>query len=376
MSHDQSTSNTRTPESPSDEISLLEIFVTVRKNVKLLTLAPLISAAVAVAGSFAITPKFTASTQIMPPQQQQSSAAALLGSLAGGLSSATGLKNPSDQWVGLLKSRTIADGLITKFDLKTRYETEFMFEARKSLENNTKISAGKDSLIDIEVTDEDPQVAADIANAYVSELQNLSKHLAVSEAAQRRLFFERQLAEARDNLITAETALQESGVSANILKTSPEAALSGVAQLKAQITAAEVNLSVLRGSMTENSPQVRQAAIEISSLKSQLDGLEKSDKASGRGGDYIQKFRNFKYYETLFELLARQYELAKSDEAKEGAIIQVVDAAQIPEWKSSPKRAIFALSAFALGLFSCIVFLLIQPTLLNLRKSSQRLQNT
>jgi uncharacterized protein involved in exopolysaccharide biosynthesis len=355
-----------------DEISLVEIVIELKRRARFIVLSPLLVGLLSFAGTYLITPTFTAAAQLLPPQQQQGAAAALLGSLsglAGGMAgAAAGLKNPGDQWVGLLKSRTVADALIKRFNLKEYYEKEFYFETRKKLEDNSKITAGKDSLIDIEVVDKDPKLAAELANAYVEELQNLSKTLAVSEASQRRVYFENQLKDAKDNLIKAETALRNSGVNASALKTNPEAALGGIAELKARITAAEVNLNVLRDSMTANSPAVKQATAELSSLRQQLRNAEASDvQAQGDGGAYVQKFRDFKYYETLFEMMAKQYELAKADEAKDGALIQVVDAAQVPEWKSAPKRAVIAVISTILTLLLTILYVLIEPGLARLR---------
>jgi tyrosine-protein kinase Etk/Wzc len=351
-----------------DEISLQEILATLRRHIRLLLALPLIVATLALGGSYLIRPTFTATTQIMPPQQSQGGAAALLGSLGGlgslaGVAGVPGLKNPSDQWVGLLKSRTVADAIIKRFNLKDRYESEFIFEARTKLEMRTKISAGKDSLIDIEVVDEDPQLSAAIANGYVEELRNLSKTLAISEAAQRRLYFESQLKEAKENLIKAEVKLRESGISLSVLKTSPETAVAFIAQLQAQISTAEINLSVLRNSMTASSPLIQQANTELASLRKQLQNADASQRVTKEeGGGYIQKYRDLKYYETLFELMARQFELAKADEAKDGTLIQVVDLAVVPEWKSAPKRATIALIAYLATLILTLLYIALKPS--------------
>jgi uncharacterized protein involved in exopolysaccharide biosynthesis len=351
--------------SDADEISLVEIILTLKRNTRLLLLGPLAVAVVTLGITFLIPPTFTASAQIMSPQQQ-SGAAALLGSMTGlsSLAGAAGLKNPADQWVGLLRSRTVADGLIERFKLKDYYEKEFMFQTRAKLEDSSKITAGKDGLIDIQVTDRDPKLSADIANAYIEELQKLTKTLAVSEAAQRRVFFEEQLNETKNKLIQAETVLRASGVNTSTLKINPDSAVASVAQLQAQIAAAQVSLSVMRESMTSDSPAVRQANAELAALRAQLRQAEQIDKsaAEGAGGSYVQSFREFKYYETLFELMARQYELAKADEAKDGALIQVVDAAETPEWKSAPKRGLITALSYLIAVFLFVFYALIKPS--------------
>jgi capsular polysaccharide biosynthesis protein len=157
-----------TPE--DDEISLLDLLQTVVDNLRLLILAPLAVGLAALGISFAIAPTFTAETKFLPPQQQQGMAASMLASLGalGGLAgAATGLKNPADQYVAFLKSNSIEDALIDRFKLMDRYEAEYKADARETLEGNVQIASGKDGLITVSVSDTDPQIAADIANAHI-----------------------------------------------------------------------------------------------------------------------------------------------------------------------------------------------------------------
>lgn len=380
------TMNTSNPEtgpsaassSNSDEFSLIDLATVLAGNLRTLVGLPLVAGVLTFGASYLIPPTFTASTQILVPSQQQSGAAAMLGSL-GGLSSLAGgalggLKNPADQWVGLLKSRTVADAMLDRFKLVERYETDYRFQARKKLEERTRFVAGKDGLIDIEIEDEDPKTAADMASAYIEELRKLSNGLAVTEAAQRRLFFETQLKQIKDGLIKAEIALQSSGVNASVLKTDPGAAVTAIAQLKAQISAAEVRLQVLQSRLTADAPEMREARMELVSLKQMLVRAEQSDSQAGRGAgaEYVTRYREFKYQETLFELMARQFELAKADEAREGTIIQVVDAPQVPEWKTKPKRATLAVGATAAVLVLTVFVVLLRNAVANLKDDPAR----
>jgi tyrosine-protein kinase Etk/Wzc len=352
-----------------DEISLLDLLQTVVENLRLLVLAPLAAGLLALGISFLVTPTFTSTTQFMPPQQQQSSAAALLqslGALGGIAGAATGIKNPNDQFVSFLQSRTIQDSLIQRFKLVERYEAEFMQDARDELGKNARISSGKDGLITVSVDDHDPAFAAELANAHVEELSQLLGRLAVTEAQQRRVFFEKQLASAKDNLVKAEQALQASGVNVSALKANPEAAVEGLAQLQASITAQEVKVASMRNYLTENAPDFRQAMAELSALRVQLRRAEQSQKPAQQGdSDYIAKYRDFKYNETLFELFAKQYELARVDESREGAVIQVVDVAQPAEKKSKPKKALVAvLTTLATG-FALLLFVFVRQAVRN-----------
>jgi uncharacterized protein involved in exopolysaccharide biosynthesis len=358
-----------------DEIHLLDFAVVMAENLRLLIFGPLLVGLIALGIAFLITPTFTARTSFLPPQQQQSASAAMLaqlGSLAGVAASAAGLKNPVDQYVALLKSTTVADGLVNRFKLMELYETDFRHDARMTLEANTKITAGKDGLIVVEVDDKSPQRAAEMANAYLSELEALLGRLALTEAQQRRAFFERQLEETRNNLTEAERLLAAVGVTPSAIRANPEAALEGVATLQARVTAQEVRLSVMRGYLTESAPEFVQAQSELAALRSQLRKEEASEPKASQSGGYIDRYRNFKYHETLFELFARQFELAKVDEAREGAVIQVVDKATPPERKSKPRKALIAiLTTLATG-FVLMLFVLVRSSLKNAEQHPER----
>ncbi len=352
-----------------DEISLLDLLQVVADNLRLLVLGPLAAGLIALAITFAIPPTFTASTKFMPPLQQQSGAAAMLsslGALGGFAGAAGGIKNPADQYVGFLKSRSVQDALIDRFKLTERYETKFNEDARKTLDGNVQITSGKDGLIAIEASDIEPQFAAQLANAHIEELGRLLNRLAVTEAQQRRLFFEKQLANAKDNLVKAEQALKTSGVNSSALKASPGAAVEALAKLKASITVQEIKLASMRGYLAESAPDFRQAQTELAAMRSQMASAEKEELATGSGsGDsgYIAKFRDFKYHETLFELFAKQYEMARVDESREGAVIQVVDAAQPPERKSKPKKALIAMMTTLIAGFALLVFVFVRQVL-------------
>jgi uncharacterized protein involved in exopolysaccharide biosynthesis len=236
------------------------------------------------------------------------------------------------------------------------YDVAFRFEARKALAGNVRISLGKrDGLITVEVDDVDPQRAADMANRHVDELRRMTSQLALSEAQQRRAFFDLQLKQTRDQLTRAQQALQASGFNQGALKADARAAAEGYAKLRAEATAAEVRLQTLRRSLSDATPEVQQAMSLASALRAQLNKIEESTDLSG-GPDYVSKFREFKYQETLFDLFARQYELARLDESREGALIQVVDVAAPAEYKSKPKRALIAVSSTLVALLLGIVF--------------------
>lgn len=321
-------------------------------HMMLLFVAPLVVGAATLVATGFIPPSFTAATTFMPPQQSQSaasSAMASLSALAGLAGAAGGVRNSGDQYVALMQSVTLSDRIIDRFDLMKVYDADFRVDARRVLAGNVRITLGKrDGWITVEVEDKSPQRAADMANRYVDELRRLAGALAVTEAQQRRTFFEQQLGQSREGLVRAQQALQSSGFNPGALKAEPRAAAEAYARLKAEVTAAEVRLQTLRGSFAEGSYEVRQQLDMLNALRNQLARSEQPLETAN-GPDYVGKFREFKYQETLFDLYAKQYELARVDESREGALIQVVDPATPPERKSKPKRAVLAVAATLLS---------------------------
>lgn len=364
-----------------DEISLLDLLQTIVDNLRLLVLGPLAVGFTALGISFLIPPTYTAKTQFLPPQQQQSAAASMLASLGslGGLAGAVGgIKNPADQYLAYMKSVTLQDSLIERFKLLERYEAKTKTEARLELKENVRAATGKDGLISVEVDDKDPKFAAELANAHVEELGKLLGKLATTEAQQRRLFFEKQLNQAKDKLIQSEIALKATGVSGSVLKSNPASAVAAVAGLQAAVTAQEVKLGAMRGYLAETAPDFKQATNELVNLRTQLGKQEKDTPSNGAKatteGDYITKYREFKYHETLLELFSKQFELAKVDEAREGAVIQVLDRAEAPERKTKPQKGMVWVIATLISGVGLLMFLFVRQALANMQQNSKSAQ--
>jgi uncharacterized protein involved in exopolysaccharide biosynthesis len=325
--------------------------------------APVAAAVVAYGLADLLPPRYTATASFMPQQQGNSpvsSALASLGPLVGLGGGAP--KNSPEQIVALLQSRTVSDRLIDKFDLVKVYKSGYRIDARNQLMGNLRFSVGKrDGLIYIEADDRDPKRAAELANSAVAELQTLLSTLAVTEAQQRRLFFEGKLKEAQENLTQAQVALQGAEVSSSTLRTEPRVAAEEYVRLKAEVVNAEVRVQTLRGFLHNDAPEVRQALATLAALRQQLARSSRSGEArSGRGdqADYVSKYRNYKYQETLFELFARQYEAARVDESRDGALVQVVDVAKPPEKRSGPRKARIA-AASGIGVMLLVAVLVI-----------------
>ena len=354
----------------SSDVSLVELFGLLYRRRSRLLSAAAIAAIVSGIIVFLIPVSYTAEAVILTPQQAQSSLSSFMGPLAGlapaagmsglGLLSGLGLRNPADLYVGVLESRTIADALVTKFSLKDVYQVPDYTRARRRLVRNTRIESGKDSLIRVRVDDHDAARAGKLANAYVEELSKSNSRLAFTEAGQRRLFFEAQLVKEKEALADAEIGLRNTQQATGLVAPSgqAEALLRAGAQLHGEILSRETQLEAMKTFAADDNPRLQIVKRELGVLHSQLNHLEQGDYKPGTlelptgrlpeaSLKYIRAVRELKYHETLFEVLSRQYEAARLDEAKSAALIQVVDRAVTPERKSWPPRTLLVLIAVA-----------------------------
>lgn len=361
-------------------IGLLDLLTWLGEGKRFIAAVTVVAAVASLAYALTRAPIFTARTTLLPPgaQQQSTSAAALaaLGSL-GGLTGGLGGKTPDELYVTLLKSDSVQRVLATRFDLYKRYQVETYEVLRKVIPQRVRVSSDKKSgVITVEVDDKEPKFAADLANAYAGEITKLLGRLAVSEAQQRRVFFDQQLKETKENLVKAEQALrgvqEKSGMI--VLDQQAEAIIKSVAELKTRIIEREVRLKVLRTSTTAQNPDVQMLNSELAALRGELARMESATGASApRGGggidipvgklpaaglEYVRAAREVKFQETMLASMLRQFEIAKLDEAKEGPALQQVDVALPPDRKSKPSRALIVLSATLLALLaSCLVVL-------------------
>jgi capsule polysaccharide export protein KpsE/RkpR len=354
-------------------VSLVDLLTWVGESKRFIGGIALATGVVAAGISLLLPNVYTARTTMVPPnsQQQSGSAAALaalgnLGGLAGGL----GAKTPDELYVNLLRSDTVLRALDTQFKLKDRYEAKTYEELKSKVAKYIRQSAEKKSgIITVEVDDEDPQFAADLANAHSAEITRLLSRLAMSEAQQRRVFFESQLKDTKENLIKAEQALRQvqekSGMV--VLDKQAEAIIEAVAQLKTRIAEREIRLKVLRTATTAENPDVRMLMSELAALRAELARMESSTVAQGQGGeggidipigrlpsaavDYVRAMREVKFQETMLTSMLKQFEVARLDEAKDAPALQQVDVALPPDRKSKPKRAVIAVGATLFAFF-------------------------
>ncbi len=358
-----------------DTIAVLQVLANHKKQILKITLAAAVLAAIV---AMLLPKMYTATTTVLPPQQNQSTATAMLGQLgaiAGLGSMDLGLKNPDDLFVAMLHSRSIEDSLIDRFDLRRAYSVKEYGEARGKLSSRSDIVAEKEGLISISVTDTDPKRAADLANAYVDMLHELNGNLAITEAGQRRVFYQHQLDSEREALAQAEVALQQVEEKSGLVQPDAQgrAIVTAVADMRAQVAIREVRLQAMRSYATPSNPDVERAQQELAGLRAQLAKLE-GNGILGNGNlqvptrqlpavelEYLRQLRDVKYHEALYEFLGKQLEASRIDEAKDAILVQVVDKAVIPERKSGPHRGLIVLvTAVVAFLLSCLAVLLME----------------
>lgn len=359
------------------EISLIDLLFLLVRNKRFLIRFVVGAALLAVVVSLLLPVRYEAKITLLPPTQNSSIASALLGQLGslggvGSLASLTGglMKTPADMYVSFLTSRTVEDAMIQRYGLMSEYREKKLSDTRKEFERRATVVAGtKDGLIRITIEDGKPDRAAELANGYVDEFRKLSAKLAITEAARRRLFFEQQLNQAKDDLSAAEEAMKKTQQSTGVLQIDSQARslIESAAVLRGQVVAKEVQIQSMKSFATDDNPNLILAKQQLAALQAQLEHVAGSStdpgsdiilskgRVTGAGLEYVRAYRDLKYHETVFELLAKELEIAKLDEAREGEIVQVVDAAVAPDRRSSPHRTLIVIGAtlfaFIVGVF-------------------------
>ena len=355
-----------------EHINILQYLVVILKRKRMIAGITLACALIMAAISLIMTPRYIAETRILPPQQSSSGISSqVLGTLGGGssglISSSLGITSPNALYVGVLKSRTMYDYIVDRFGLMEQYKTDYREDARAILEGSVVVKSGKDEIISVSVEDKDPQRAAEVANAFIEKLKEITQTLAVTEASKRRLFFEEQLGKVKEDLIKSEEAMQglQEKTGAVSMDDQARAVIDSIASLRAQIAAKEVEIKVMKTYSEPRNPDLQKSEEALKGMKEELQKLEtKSGETpdplmpTGRmpeiGADYTRKLRELKYQETLFELMANQYEIARVDEARDATIIQVLDKAVPPGKRAKPKRRQMVVVAVIAGFFLAV----------------------
>lgn len=372
-----------------DEISLIELAKILGEEKKILFGLPIAAGIVAVVVSLLMTPIYTATTTLLPPQGNQGGgAAALLGQLGGlgglaGLDIGGGVGSP-EMYVTMLQSRSAKDKIIDRFNLIKHYEINVKEDLYKTLEKIVTVTTDrKSALITIAVDNPDPKLAAHMANGYYDVLKELLTRVAITEAQQKRVFFEKQLSDAKDELADAEVALKEVQERTGLIQLEGQAtaAFEALAQLQAEVTRREAQLAALGSFATTSNPEYKRVSSELASLRDQLAETEKktgiksndltafsTGKLPERGLEYIRAFRDVKYNEAIFEIMARQFEMAKVEEAKNTSNLQQLDIATVPTRSGKPNHLLIILSTIFISSLLSISLVIMKHSLNKVKK--------
>lgn len=356
-----------------EEVHLLDLLIVLAKHKRLIVVGTLGAGIVMAVISLIMTPVYLAETKIYIPQSSVGLSSQLL-SQVGPIVGLTGTsKAPNELYIELLKSRPVRERIVNRFHLIRVYGLKTPRQAQGYLMKNTKIKQDmKSGVITLGIQDTDPSRCASMANAFIEEFRNQNKALALTEASQRRLFFEEQLKEAKAGLSRAEEAMQMFQEESGAINIDSQAAaiIEAISQLRAQIAVKEVQTRVMRTYSTPNNPDIRRAEEELSSLREQVQRLEAKKGGNSvivptgslpsAGKEYLRKMRDLKFNEKLFELLLAQYQSAKLDEVRDAVVVQVLERAEPPGRMIKPKRIQMVILALIVGLIitSSIAFML------------------
>ena len=375
------------------ELTTLNLFMVFFRRRKAIILLVFLFGSAGVVYSLFTPHIYRAESRILPPSQGGSMAAAMLAQMGGlaGLAGITPGATSGELLMGVLRGATVVDKIIDRFDLMILHEQESRLRMRQRvttriLHTTQDVRSG---IVTVAVLDEESVRAAQMANAFVEELKNVMQSLAIGEAAQRRLFFEQQMLEARVILHEAEDGLSRFQEESGLVAVAPQVAamVTAIASLRAEIAAKEVELSSLRTFASANNPSLRRAESELVALRSALENLEREQGTTDRntlmtslseapqlGLEHQRRVRDVQHAAAMYELMLRQYEAAKIDESREAMVVQVVDSATPPDFRFSPRRTAIVIFATLLGLCLGMLWALFAHYVESLRNDPKQAQ--
>ncbi|BEH10146.1 MULTISPECIES: GumC family protein [Geobacter] len=354
----------------SNNLSLIDYLQVIAKRIRIVALITATACVISICISLMIPKIYSATAKILPSQPDQGLMSAMINQMGGLVNLAAdvlGTGSSSDLYVGLLKSEVVKDAIIDRFKLMKEYDAEYRVDVYRILDENVEITSGKkDGIISITVEDKDPQLAASLANAYIGELEKLVIRLNATGAGQSKSYLEKQLTKAKTDLARAEDDLKEFQLKNKSIQITAqaEASIKGIAELRAQLTSREIELASLRSRFTDSAQEVITAQAYISDIRKQISRFEGNGNTGAipsvgqipeLGQEYIRLMREYKTYETLVELLSKQYELSNISEARNVSSLQIVQKARVPDKKSKPRRSLIVLLSTCTSFFASIL---------------------
>ena len=364
-------------EPQEEELSLLDIFMTLWRRKWLIIFLSFIFGCFGIYRAFTSPFIYRAECRITPPSSGRSG-----GFLAqlGGLADIMGFSataSTGQMMIGILQGNSVVDTIIDRFNLMERYKQEIRLQARSAtLRNLEATEDAKSGIISIAFLDRSPDIAADIANAFVDELQNKLRELSVRDAQQKRNFFESQLLQAQQELNTAENDLINYQRSRGLVSFNAQASaiLASINSLRNRIASKNVEISTLSSYARRDNPRLRLAQSELEAMTKELRKLEEEQQKTDSYGrnvsadllssigqmpemsiEHQKLVRALQFANTKYDTMLRQYENARLSEANDISTVQIIDPAMPPDYKYLPRRAriiiLSGMAGFALGVF-------------------------
>jgi len=364
--------STHAPENSGGELDLFAFALLLRSSVRQIAAFAIAGLIIMTTYALVVKPRFTATAAILIPQQSANAAGLYLQSASGGLDL---LGGGNEVYIDILRSRTIADKLIAKNNLMTRYKAKEQAQAVAVLATRTTVVASKEGMVRVSVEDEDPAMATQLTNGYLQELDKLNQNLAITAAGQQRKYYEQEMRKEKDALADAEVALEKSQQRTGMIEPQlqAQAEVGASESTRALLRARQVELGALLQGATVQNPEVIRLKAEIAGLAGQVQAMQTggglstgtpASKVPEQALTIVRNSREVKYHEALFQLLAKQYETAKLQEAKDISVIEVLDLATPPEHKSWPPRTLYCLVGLLAGAVLGVVYVIARAFLM------------
>ncbi len=374
-------------EMEKNRANLIEYIYIIGKWRKLIIGTFLIMSILTAAYSLCMPKTFTAGISILNPTDDEMGLglSSLLSSLPLSGLGIQGISEATYTIIAILNSRTVMEAIANKYDLMTRYGVDDMEITVKALRENMEVILNEDLTIGLltsastpyfsseEENNEARQIAKDMANSFIAELDRINKQLKTQKAGSQRIFIEKRYEQNLTDLKKAEEALRayqkKYGIIA--LPEQTEATIQAAANLNAEIIAKEIEVAVMNKFVSGSHNELSKARRELSELKRKISEMkygtgEKDqsdvklflplDQAPDLGLQYVRLFREIALQQKILEFILPQYEQAKIQEARDTPTVQILDAAVLPIKRTSPKRSIMVLAAGFVAAILSIIF--------------------
>lgn len=355
----------------------------------------LVMTAIAIAVSFTLPRRYTATAQLLPPAEE-SDVFGLSGVLSGGIAGQIGKlrqgmlgsTTASDLIVGILESRTIMTNVALRCSI-TRYyhiQRNSLESAVRTLKDMTRLRASDDGIVHIAVEARSGRLAANVANTYICELDTFLRKSNMSRGHKMRTFIEGRLAEAQVSLGVSRDSLRDYQMIHRVASIDDEtrAAIDEYAGLKSQLMLKEAVLAATIEDAADGNPYVTTLQREVASLNEELRRLEVGGSTNGYGvgfavpfaalptvaAEYARLYQKFRVNDEAYVLLYQQYDYAKIMEARDAPAITVLDYAVPPERHSSPKRSVIILAVLLFSLLAGAAYATVQEYFAGMKRTS------